>query len=93
MELRFGDLFKSEIHSKIVFFFHENPTSVDTPRGVATWTGYKKDVVKKALDALVKIGVLVAHPASSTTGYSYTHNKKIIKAVDRELKKSKNKEV
>lgn len=80
------NMFKSEAHIRIVSFFHENPTSVDTPRGIATWTGYKKDIVKKVLDELVRAGVLVAHPVSSTTGYSYTHDEKIIKIVKKRLK-------
>jgi transcription initiation factor IIE alpha subunit len=82
--------FKTDIHIKIVSFFHENQASVDTPRGIATWTGYKKDDVKKALVDLVEIGILSAHPVSSTTGYSYTNDKNTIEAIDKKLKELKN---
>ena len=85
----FNKIFKSKIHVKIVSFFHENQASIDTPRGIATWTGYKKELVKKALDELTEMDILIAHRVSSTTGYSYTHNKKIIKAIDRRLKEMK----
>ena len=79
-------IFKSPMYTKIVSFFHENQASIDTPRGVATWTGYKKEDVKKALAELARLGVLNAHPASSTTGYSYTHDKSIIEIIDKKLK-------
>lgn len=79
-------LFKSEIHKKIVTFFHENPSSVDTPRGIAAWIGYKKETVKKALDELVKSGILTAHCVSSTTGYSYTQDKKVLNHIARKIK-------
>ncbi len=90
MGLDVNKLFESDINRKIISFFHENQASIDTPRGVATWTGYEKSVVKKALDKLVKSGVLIAHPASSTTGYSYTHDEKIISVVGKKLKQLKN---
>ena len=43
-------IFRSEIHRKIVKFFHENQSSLDTPRGVATWIGEDRSRVKKALE-------------------------------------------
>jgi len=89
MGITLKNVFKSSVHAKIIGFFHENPTSVDTPRGVAAWTGYSRNTTKKALEELAKISILNAHPVPSTTGYSYTHDKKIIKTVEKGLEKTK----
>jgi hypothetical protein len=80
-------LFRSDIHLKIVKFFHENQSSIDTPRGVATWIGEERAKVKGALEDLVRAKVLVAHRATSTTGYSYTSEQKLISKIDKLLKK------
>ena len=77
---------KSEIHLKVIRFFHENQASIDTPRGVATWIGEERARVKSALEDLVRLKVLVAHRATSTTGYSYTHDMKVISKIDKLLK-------
>ena len=78
----------SDIHLKIIRFFHENQASIDTPRGVATWIGEDRQKVKKALEDLVKLEVLVAHRATSITGYSYTRELKTISKINKILKKS-----
>lgn len=88
MGITLKNVFKLDVHAKIIGFFHENPTSVDTPRGVAAWTGYSREAAKKALEELAKIGILNSHSVPSTTGYSYTHDEKIIKAVEKGLKKN-----
>ncbi|MFA5143127.1 MAG: hypothetical protein WC522_03000 [Candidatus Omnitrophota bacterium] len=82
-------LFRSEIHLKIIKFFHENQASIDTPRGVATWVGEERSKVKNALEDLVKAGILAAHRATSTTGYSYTNDDKLISKVRKLLKTGK----
>lgn len=79
-------LLKSEIHVKILRFFHENQASIDTPRGVATWIGEERSKVKRSLEDLVDLNILVAHRATSTTGYSYTRDAKLISAVNKLLK-------
>ncbi|MDD5437070.1 MAG: hypothetical protein PHX20_05955 [Candidatus Omnitrophica bacterium] len=79
-------IFKSDIHIKILKFFHENQASIDTPRGVATWIGEERGKVKTALEDLVNAKILVAHRATSTTGYSYTNDDKIISKVKKLLK-------
>ncbi|MBN2453082.1 MAG: hypothetical protein JXB40_02315 [Candidatus Omnitrophica bacterium] len=73
--------FKSDLHLKIIRFFHENQASIDTPRGVATWVGEDRSKVKKALEDLVLLNLLVAHRTTSTTGYSYTREAKLIRKV------------
>lgn len=81
-------LFKSDMHRKIITFFHENQSSIDTPRGVATWIGEERSKVISVLEDLVKAKILVAHRATSTTGYSYTRDNKIISKVTKLLNKS-----
>lgn len=81
------NIFRSDIHCKIVVFFHENQASIDTPRGVATWIGEERSKVKAALEDLVKAKILVAHRATSTTGYSYTSDSALISKIGRILKK------
>lgn len=82
-------LLDSGIHLKIIAFFHENQASIDTPRGVATWIGEDRTIVKSALEELVKAKVLIAHRATSTTGYSYTRDTKIISRIGKFLKKNR----
>lgn len=80
-------LFESELNRKIIKFFHENQSALDTPRGVATWIGEERSKVKVALENLVKANILVAHRATSTTGYSYTRDSKLISTIDKLLNK------
>ncbi len=79
-------IFQSEIHRKIVKFFHENQSSLDTPRGVATWIGEDRAKVKTALEDLVKARILIANRSTSTTGYSYTRDTRLISRIDKLLK-------
>ncbi|NQT95121.1 MAG: hypothetical protein HQ572_01590 [Candidatus Omnitrophica bacterium] len=79
--------FNSEIHKKVIIFFRDNPSSIDTPRGVATWVGTSREKAKKVLDELQKEGILNAIETSSTSGYSFTQDKKIIKKIDEFTKK------
>ncbi|NQT90495.1 MAG: hypothetical protein HQ558_04495 [Candidatus Omnitrophica bacterium] len=61
---------KSGLHKRIIAFFKSHPESIDTPRGVATWVGCSREEAKKALDELVKAGMLNSILTSSTSGYS-----------------------
>jgi len=82
-----GDYALSDLHIKIIKFFHENQSSIDTPRGVSTWVREERSKVSKALEDLVKLKILSAHRATSTTGYSYTRDLKIISKIEKLLKK------
>jgi hypothetical protein len=79
----------SELHLKIIKFFHENQASIDTPRGISTWVRAERSKVRKALEDLVGLKILSAHRATSTTGYSYTRDPKIISKIEKLLKKRK----
>lgn len=82
-------MLRSAIHLKVISFFYENQASIDTPRGVATWIGEERSRVKKALEDLVSVEILVAHRSTSTTGYSYTRDSKIMVKIGKLLKKNK----
>ncbi len=77
---------RSRIHRKTIAFFHENQASVDSPRGISTWIREDRAKVKKALEDLVEIKVLTAHRATSTTGYSYTNDTRLISKIAKLLK-------
>jgi hypothetical protein len=61
---------RSRVRRKILLFFSDNQGSIDTPRGVATWTSESLVEVRKALEGLVTAGFLKAHRTSSTVAYS-----------------------
>lgn len=82
-----ADYALSDLHLKIIKFFHENQSSIDTPRGISTWVREERTKVSKALEDLVKLKILSAHRATSTTGYSYTRDPKIISKIEKLLKK------
>ncbi|MFH1868300.1 MAG: hypothetical protein ABH843_04950 [Candidatus Omnitrophota bacterium] len=76
----------SDLHKKIIIFFKDNPASVDSPRGVAAWTGLSRTKVKKALDELVQAGILSSISVSSASGYSFTQDQRIIEEIMKYLK-------
>jgi DNA-binding transcriptional regulator YhcF (GntR family) len=75
-------ILRAPVKRKIIGFFCENPQSVDSVRGISTWINVKPEVVKKMLEELVMEGILIAHRGSSTTGYAYTQDKKIIEQIE-----------
>ena len=79
-------ILKTKSLLKILKFFHENPASIDTARGVATWTNQDVREVRTALKKLADYGLLTAHKVSSTTAYSYTRNEKDIQKIEIFLK-------
>lgn len=86
MKTDLSKIINSALKLKIVRFFHENQACIDTPRGVATWIGEDRSKVKKALEELIAPEILIAHRATSTTGYSYTRDAKIISKIDKLIK-------
>jgi len=76
-------------HIKILRFFYENPSCIDTPLGISLWTNENIKVVKKVLEDLTSIKILAVHRTPSTVGYSYTQDPLIFKKVEAILKSSK----
>jgi hypothetical protein len=80
-------IIRTELHLKIVKFFHENQAAIDTPRGISTWVREDRTKVKKALEELAGMKILVVHRSTSTMGYSYTRNAKTLSKIEKLLKK------
>ena len=78
-----------KINKKIIKFFLENPSSVDTSRGIATWINEDVDKTEKALKELVDDKILVLHGTGATSAYACTTDSYIISKLKICLKRSK----
>ena len=67
-----------KINRKIIKFFLENPSSVDTARGIATWINEDADDTESALKELSRAKILIPHGNGVTAAYSYTTNASIV---------------
>ncbi len=74
------------LNAKIIAFFHQHPSMVDTSRSIAAWLNLEREDVKKVLDYLVSQNILLPHRISSSIAYSYTQDSKIIKKIEKLLK-------
>lgn len=79
-------LFKNEAARKILFFFNENPNCIDTAKGISLWIGGDMNTIQKALNQLVKEGIIASHQTASITAYAYTNNKKVVKKIEKYIK-------
>ncbi|MDD4202426.1 MAG: hypothetical protein PHQ52_03070 [Candidatus Omnitrophica bacterium] len=82
-------IFRSDLHKKVIMFFHENPAAIDTLRGVSTWVRADEKLVKKVLSELAEAGILNSIQVSSTVGYSYTQDMQTIRTIDKALSNEK----
>jgi hypothetical protein len=76
---------ESPLNLKIISFFRENPSAMDTSRGIAGWLNHPHEEVKKVLDYLVAQKILIVHRTGATTAYAYTQDKKIIEEIEKVL--------
>lgn len=79
-------LLKNGATSKILLFFNENPNCIDTAKGISLWVGGDANSIQKALNQLVKEGVITSHQTTSTTAYAYTNNKQLVKKIEKCIK-------
>ncbi len=79
-------IFQSKLHYQIVSFFRENPSSLDTAKGIATWVNCDVKEVEEVLEELVKLNILIAHRSDAVTGFAYTQDKEIISQIDNYFK-------
>jgi response regulator of citrate/malate metabolism len=86
----FKKISKDKVLTKVLRFFHENPTSIDTAENIAKWIGEEKEKVKKALDFLVKVKILNRDVTYTTVGYSYTQDKELMEKIASFLEGVKN---
>jgi len=83
--------FQSKINLKIIKFFLEHPSSIDTSRGIATWINENIHKTEKALKELVKAKILTSHGNNTTCAYGYTTDIQISSKIKIALKKFKSK--
>jgi len=79
-------LFKNEAARKILLFFNENPNCIDTVKGISLWISGDVNAVQKALNQLIKEGIITSHRTASTAAYAYTNNKEIVKKIEKYVK-------
>lgn len=78
-------MLKSQLHYKILKFFKENPSSLETVEGIASWVGENEIKIKSAVDEIFKQGFLVKHGSSDITGYGLTNDEKLINKLNKHL--------
>jgi len=77
---------KPKISRRIIKFFIDNPSSIDTPRGIATWINANVDETEKTLKKLTKAKILVSHGAGTTSAYGFTADANIVSAIKAAIK-------
>ncbi|OIO40146.1 MAG: hypothetical protein AUJ75_00465 [Candidatus Omnitrophica bacterium CG1_02_49_10] len=77
--MNLNKILNSSLKLKIMKFFNENRSSVDTPRGISTWIDADMSKVAAALNQLADDGVVIYHGHGSTKAYSYIHDVKKVK--------------
>lgn len=80
-------ILNSKLSLKIIKFFIENPYCIDTAKGISIWTGMSLEKTKKTLEKLSADKIVIVHKSSSTKGYAFTPDKKIIAKIKKILKK------
>ncbi len=78
---------KSPIYKVILRFFRDNPSAVDTARGIATWTDLELSEVRGSLKKLASLNILSEHKVTSTLGYSLARSKKNLSKIREFLQK------
>lgn len=79
-------LFKNEATRKILLFFNENPNCIDTVKGISLWINGDVNAIQKALNKLMKEGLITSHRTASTAAYAYTNNKEIVKKIEKHVR-------
>ena len=81
MKEKIKKILKDKLSRDILIFFYQNQASIDTVGGITAWVHSDREKVKKVLDKLVGLGILEEESITSTKGYCYTRNEKIMKIV------------
>lgn len=82
MKEKLNNILKKELAMKIVMFFYQNQSSMDSVGGVSTWVQKSREEVRDTLESLVAIGVLEKDSTGGTEGYCYTHDGETMKIVE-----------
>jgi hypothetical protein len=78
---------KSKLNREIIRFFLENPSSIDTPRGIATWINENVGKTEAALKELAEAKILVPHGSKATSAYGYTTDSRMMAKIKTCLRK------
>ena len=81
MKEKIKKILKDKLNRDILTFFYQNQSSIDTVSGISVWVSGDREKVKGALERLAQLGILEEDSTSSTKGYSYTRNAKIMKII------------
>lgn len=82
---------KSKINRKIIKFFFENPSCIDTSRSIATWVNEDVNKTEKSIKELVEAKVLIPHGNDITPAYGYTTDAYVISQIKSYFEKFKSK--
>jgi hypothetical protein len=81
-KVNLNEVINSPLKRAIIFFFHQNQSCIDTPKGIAAWIASNPAQVEKALEEMGEYNLLVVHRMRSTVGYGYTQEKDLIDAIE-----------
>ena len=81
MKEKIRKILKDKLSKDVLAFFYQHQASIDTVGGITAWVHSDREKVKKVLDKLVELGILEEESISSTKGYCYTRDEKIMKIV------------
>lgn len=79
-------ILKDKLAKKILTFFYQNQTSIDSIGGVSAWVHSDRETVRSWIEKLVKLRVLEKDSTGSIEGYCYTRDKKVMKTIEGLLK-------
>ena len=80
-------LLQTPARLKIARFFLDNPTSIDTPRGISAWTNVAITDARAILEDMARSGILKAYRTSSTVGYSLSESRQVLRSLERAVRK------
>jgi len=78
----------TKLHRKVLAFFYEYPSCVETPQGIAHWTGSAVEKIEKIIKVLFRHKIIIKHKGFSTECFAFTHDQKLIKEVETFFKNS-----
>jgi len=76
----------------LLFFFHDNPHTLDTAQNIARYTGRDVEIVKPELDAMVEERLLMADRVGGMTVYTLSGDPAVTEMVERFVKAWQDKE-
>lgn len=76
---------RSPVAMALVCFLHRNPGLLDSAEGLAAWIGRAPSEVEKALEELVRLGLVEPLAGARRTLYGYTRDENLLEAVGKWL--------